>query len=111
VSGKCAGCYASTQICLDFQRPENLIEDVVQEYVDRMTWGEKIDPISVCYDGKRYLLKGGFHRLEAAQRLKRRRISAEATKGTLEEMEAEWRQDLAKLKRSLALDAKRMKRS
>src|SRR5690242_17643047 len=70
------------QICLDFQRPENLIEDVVQEYVDRMIRGERIDPISVCYDGKRYLLKDGFHRLEAAQRLRRRTISAEVTKGT-----------------------------
>ena len=99
------------QIRLDFQPSKNLIEDVAEEYVDRMTRGEETDPISVCYDGKLYFLKDGFHRLEASQRLKRRRISAEVTKGTLEEMEAEWRQGLEKLKRSLAHDAKRMRRS
>jgi hypothetical protein len=99
------------QICLDFQRSENLIEEDVQGYVDRMTRGEKIEPISVRYDGKRYLLENGFHRLEAARRLKHRRISAEVTKGTLEEMEAEWRQQgLERLKRSLARDPKRTKR-
>jgi hypothetical protein len=99
------------QICLDFQRPENLIEPTVQEYVDRMTRGRKIKPILVCYDGKRYLLKNGFHRLEAARRLERRKISAEVTKGTLEEMEADWRHGLEKIKRGLAHDAEQMKRS
>jgi ParB-like chromosome segregation protein Spo0J len=93
------------QICLDFQGPDNLMEPTIQEYVDRMIRGRKIKPILVCYDGKRYLLKDGFHRLEAARRLKRRKISAEVTKGTLEEMEADWRQYLEKLKRSLAHDA------
>jgi ParB-like chromosome segregation protein Spo0J len=93
------------QICLDFQPPENLIEPIVQEFVDRMIRGRKIKPILVCYDGKRYLLKDGFHRLEAARRLKRHKISAEVTKGTLEEMEADWRQNLEELKRSWAHDA------
>ena len=72
-----------------------------------MTRGEKIEPISVCYDGERYLLKDGFHRLEAARRLKRRKISAEVTKGTLEEMETEWRQHLEAAKRNLAHDARK----
>jgi hypothetical protein len=48
------------------------------------------------------LLKDGFHRLEAARRLKHRKILAEVTNGTLEEMEAEWRQELEALKRNLA---------
>jgi hypothetical protein len=97
------------QICLVFQPPENLFETDVQKYVKRMTRREKIEPISVRYDGERYLLKDGFHRLEAARRLKRRKISAEVTKGTLEEMEAEWQQHLKALKLSLAQTAARPK--
>lgn len=93
------------RICLVFQPPQNLIEPVVRDCVERMTRGEKLDPISVYYDGHRYLLKDGFHRVEAARRLKRRSIPAEVTKGTLAQMEADWRQYLAKLKRTLARDA------
>jgi hypothetical protein len=55
------------QICLVFQPPEKLVEPVVRDYVERMTRGEKLDPISVCYDGERYLLKDGFHRVDASR--------------------------------------------
>jgi uncharacterized ParB-like nuclease family protein len=58
------------QIFLDFQPAENLIERDVRDYVARMTRGEKIEPITVRYDGQRYLLENGFHRVEAARRLK-----------------------------------------
>jgi GNAT superfamily N-acetyltransferase len=92
---------AIDRLCLDFQPPENVIESRVQEYVERMTRGEKIEPIIVCFDGARYLLKDGFHRVEAARRMRRRRISAEVTRGTLEEMEDEFRQALQTLKRDL----------
>src|SRR5215831_61742 len=75
------------QICLDFQRPEALFEDRVEYYMSRMLHGAKIKPIAVCFDGTRYLLKDGFHRVEAAHRLGRQRLDARVTLGTLEEME------------------------
>src|SRR5215831_18807063 len=77
------------QICLDFQRPEALFEDRVEYYMSRMLHGAKIKPIAVCFDGTRYLLKDGFHRVEAAHRLGRQRLDARVTLGTLEEMEAD----------------------
>jgi hypothetical protein len=96
---------ALNQICLDFQPPENLIEPVVQVYMARIRRGEKIAPIVVCFDGKRYLLKNGYHRVEAARRLARRSISAEVTKGTLAEMEAEFQRMLQAVKDDLAREA------
>jgi hypothetical protein len=90
------------QICLIFQPPENLIEPVVLEYVERMKRHEKLEPILVCFDGERYFLKDGFHRVEAARRLKRRKITANVTRGTLEEMEAEWQEYLRAVKQDLA---------
>jgi hypothetical protein len=96
---------AINQLCLVFQPPQNLIEPQVEEYIKQMTGGEKIDPVIVCFDGTRYLLKDGFHRVEAARRLGHRKISAEITRGTLEEMEAEFRQRLETLKRELRREA------
>jgi ParB-like chromosome segregation protein Spo0J len=90
------------RLCLDFQPPENLIEPKVEEYVEQMRAGETIEPVVVCFDGARYLLKDGFHRVEAARRLGWRRIRAEIIPGTREEMEAEFRQMLEALKRDLA---------
>ena len=52
-------------------------------------------------------LKNGFHRVEAARRLGRRRISAEVIPGTLEEMEAEFRQMMEAVKRDLRRDPSR----
>jgi hypothetical protein len=59
-------------------------------------------PVVVCYDGKDYLLKDGFHRVEAAVILGRKTILAEIIPGTRAEMHAEWRRYLAELKASLA---------
>ena len=59
---------AINRLCLDFQRPENLIETRVEELVMQMRRGEKAEPVTVCFDGTRYLLKDGFHRVEAARR-------------------------------------------
>jgi ParB-like chromosome segregation protein Spo0J len=92
---------AIDQLCLVFQPPENLSEERIEEYVELMSRGERIEPVTVCFDGTRYLLKDGFHRVEAARLLKRRKISAEVTLGTLEEMEAEWRRELEVIKRKL----------
>jgi len=98
---------AINRLCLDFQRPENLIETRVEELVMQMLRGEKTEPVTVCFDGTRYLLKDGFHRVEAARRLGHRRISAEVIPGTLEEMEAEFRQMMEAVKRDLRRDPSR----
>ena len=98
---------AINRLCLDFQRPENLIEIRVEELVMQLLRGEKTEPVTVCFDGTRYLLKDGFHRVEAARRLRRRRISAEVIPGTLEEMEAEFRQMMEAVKRDLRRDPSR----
>jgi hypothetical protein len=89
------------RLCLDFQPSENLIELQVEEYMEQMLRGGKTEPITVCFDGTRYLVKDGFHRVEAARRLGRRRLSAEVIPGTLEEMEAEFRRMLEAAKRDL----------
>jgi ParB-like chromosome segregation protein Spo0J len=94
------------RICLDFQPRENLIDESVAEYVERMRRREKIDPVLVCYDRKDYVLKDGFHRLEAALRLGRKSILAKITSGTRSEMTAEWQRYLAELKSNLATPPK-----
>ena len=94
------------RICLDFQPRENLMDECVAEYVDRMRHRAKIDAVLVCYDGDNYLLKDGFHRVEAALRLCRKTILAEITPGTRSEMAAEWQRLLAAVKTDLANPAK-----
>jgi hypothetical protein len=94
------------RICLDFQPPENLLDDSVAEYMERMRRRAKIGPVLVCYDGKDYILKDGFHRVEAARRLGRKTILAEVTPGTRSEMAAEFQRFLAALKADLAKPAK-----
>ncbi len=46
---------------LDFQPTENLIEDTVQMYVNRLERGEKLPSLRVRFDGRNYFHK----RLEA----------------------------------------------
>ena len=87
-------------IRLDFQSAENLIQDGVQEYVDRLRRGQRLLPLTVCFDGEGYFLKDGFHRLEAARRLGIK-IEAKIFRGTPPEMEAEWRDELNRVKKCL----------
>jgi hypothetical protein len=105
------------RICLDFQRPDHLIEEDVIKYVDRMRHRAKIDPnrakidpVLVYYDGKDYRLFNGFHRVEAALRLGRKTILAEIIPGTLADMKAEERRFLAAFKRKLHAKAKARKK-
>ena len=89
-------------IRLDFQRPENLLEDTVEEYVARIQHGDKLPLIRVRFDGTSYFCEDGFHRLEASQRAGLKKIEAEILPGTLAEMEARWRKYLKRLHRALA---------
>jgi len=94
------------QICLDFQPPENLTGERVAEYAEQMRRRVKIDPVLVCYDGKDYILKDGFHRVGAAMSLGRKTILAEISSGTRADMAAEFQRFLAALKAELANPAK-----
>ena len=86
------------RIRLGSQPQENLIEERVIAYRDRMRYRAKIDPVLVYYDGENYFLKDGFQRVEAALRLGRKTILAEVIPGTRAGMAAEWKRFLAALK-------------
>jgi len=94
-------------IHLDFQPEENLIEETVVEYVCRLLSGEVIEPVVVRYDGTRYLLFDGFHRLEAAKRVGAQTIEAEVSPGTLADMQAEFQECLKEVKKFLREAPKR----
>jgi len=86
------------RIRLGSQPQENLIEERVIVYTDRMRSRVKVDPVLVYYDGENYFLKDGFQRVEAALRLGRKMILAEVMPGTRAGMAAEWKRFLAALK-------------
>jgi hypothetical protein len=90
---------------LDFQPEHCLIEDTVEQYLERLRHGEKLQPLTVRFDGKFYWLQDGFHRLEAARRAGLKKIEVDVLPGTLVEMEAEFRLGLARIKKALAEEA------
>ena len=95
---------------LDFQPPDNLDEDTVQQYLERLRRGEKLQPIRVRFDGEHYWVEDGFHRVEAARRHGLKKIEAGVLPGTLASMEAEFQQHLIELKKSLAEEAAQRER-
>jgi|SRR5215467_12203390 len=88
---------------LDFQRHKNLIEENVIEYQARFRNGESFPPVYVRFDGTDYFLQDGFHRVEAARREGLEEIDCEVEPGTIEEMEAEYREMLEELLKSLRI--------
>jgi hypothetical protein len=94
-------CLAVAAIRLDFQPRENLIEETVQKYVERLRRGGRLRPLRVRFDGEEYFLEDGFHRLEAARRVGIKTIEVESRPGTLAEMEAEFDKYLERLKAKL----------
>lgn len=90
------------EIRLDFQAPENLIEETVLDYVLKIRRGESLPPIRVRFDGASYFCEDGFHRLEAARRTGLQEIRAEISPGTLGEMEAEFSEYLRQLRASFS---------
>ena len=93
------------RIRLDFQPPENLIEETVQEYVEQIRRGDKLTPVYVRFDGSDYFCQDGFHRLEAARRTGLKKIKAEVFPGTLADMEADWQECLKRLHADLRRDS------
>jgi uncharacterized ParB-like nuclease family protein len=73
----------------------------VQELAGRMLGGEKLPPVVVYFDGEDYWLFDGFHRVYAAQSIRRRKIIAEIMLGTYADMQAEWELFLETLRRDL----------
>jgi hypothetical protein len=95
---------------LDFQPEHCLIEDTVEQYLERLRHGEKLQPVTVRFDGKFYWLQDGFHRLEAARRVGLKKIEADVSPGTLAEMEADFRRYIGRLKKALAEEAQRRRK-
>lgn len=57
-------------------------KDVVDEYADQMEMRALFPAVVVFYDGERYWLADGFHRLAAVKRLNWTRIFADVRQGT-----------------------------
>jgi uncharacterized protein (DUF1015 family) len=95
-----------SQIRLDFQPPENLIEEKIEEFVLLLESGAALEPIRVYFDGEVYWLADGFHRVEAARLSGSMNIEAEVTLGTYEDMEKEWQRCLQAIRESLRTDKK-----
>ncbi len=56
---------------------------VVAEYREAMEEGAAFPPVVAFYDGLDYWLADGFHRVEAARGLKRKKVDVEVREGTL----------------------------
>lgn len=57
----------------------------VSEYLEAMESGSSFPPVVAFYDGEDYWLADGFHRLEAYQRLGRKKVDVEVYNGTKRE--------------------------
>ena len=90
------------EIRLDFQSPENIIEERVLKYVEKIRRGARLPAIRVRFDGTNYFCEDGFHRLEAARRSGLTEIKAYVFKGTLAQMETDYQKYLKCLKEDLA---------
>ena len=84
-----------------FQGPECLDVETVESYAQILRAGGRVAPVQVRFDGERYWLQNGFHRIEAARRLDIETIDAEGIPGTLADMEAEWKQMMDEARESL----------
>jgi hypothetical protein len=62
--------------------------DVVEEYAELMLEGIEFPPVRAHFDGTSYWLADGFHRVAAAERLKRETIWVRISHGTL--ADAQW---------------------
>ncbi|MCC6363119.1 MAG: ParB N-terminal domain-containing protein [Bryobacterales bacterium] len=62
--------------------------DAVHDYTDAMSTGAKFPAVTVFYDGERYWLADGFHRVQAAYAAEFETIECDLRQGTLED--AQW---------------------
>src|SRR5215469_17663878 len=80
---------AIDRLCLDFHRPEHLDKETVQKYIVMMSLRDEVEPVIVYFDGTKYWLAHGFHRIAAALVLGRQTISSIVRQATVAELEAE----------------------
>ena len=85
-------------LVLDFQDANCLMEEIVQQKMHEITSGHQIEPIIVRFDGDFYILRDGFHRVEAARRCGVSDLEAEVLPGTLADMEGEFSKALEKIR-------------
>lgn len=76
-----------SEIILDgeIQPRKNLNHDVVAEYAKSMKQMAKFPPVIVYYDGYRYWLADGFHRIRAKEHIGESKILAEVRCGSRRE--------------------------
>ena len=65
----------------DTQVRATMREAIVKEYARLMDAGQGFPPIVVFFDGEKYYLADGFHRLQAAEQLGKDQIEAEVREG------------------------------
>jgi len=61
---------------------EKINEEYVNELVEDIKRRDKLPPVDLFYDGKRYYVVDGYHRIEALKMLGHKDISAKIHKGT-----------------------------
>lgn len=64
------------------QPRSQLYGEVVAEYAEDMKDGADFPPVTVYYDGKKYWLADGFHRVRAKEALGNKKVAAEVYFGT-----------------------------
>ena len=79
------------------------------EYLAVLKRDGALPQVRVRFDGTDYFLEDGFHRVEATRRAGRKMIDAEVLPGTLEQMEADWREVIKQVNASLKRDRLRAK--
>jgi transposase len=85
------------------QAREELNQEAVADYAEKMRDGEVFPPVSVFFDGSEYWLVDGFHRYFATKSNGKTSIDAEVENGTLKEaIRASWK---ANGKRGLNLNS------
>jgi ParB-like chromosome segregation protein Spo0J len=89
---------------LEFQPQEHLLGERVQEYASAMRDGEVFPPVTVYYDGEKYWLFDGFHRVAAAKQVGIKLVQVEIVLGTFSDMERAFREFLTALKANLTKD-------
>ncbi len=65
----------------DLQPRTGMNHETIEDYADDMRRGDRFPPIVVFYDGKKYRVVDGFHRLRAALAIKSKTILCEVRRG------------------------------
>jgi len=67
------------QIDYDIQLRESTNTDLINEYAEKF---DELPPLKVFYDGSKFWLADGFHRIAAAKKIERKKVLCEVEDGT-----------------------------